>query len=178
MFYPLLILFIISLAVVEAFFCSHALRVTSFGDITADRVHSIKKTTSVFYGNSDDVSEMEMMQKVLEKKDAEIKKKDAEILDFKFAQVITKIDTSAEVLKKEINALNSKIDTLDTKVNTSAEALNSKIDTLNTKIDTSAEALNSKIDTKFAMINVGLVATFCLTLSDKFPSLIAAFLKK
>jgi hypothetical protein len=48
MFYPLLILFLIFLAVGDAAFCGPAFRVSSFGD-TSGRVHSIKKTSSVFY---------------------------------------------------------------------------------------------------------------------------------
>jgi hypothetical protein len=51
MFYPLLILFLIFLAVGEAAFCGPAFRVSRFGD-SAGLVHSIKKTSSVFYGNS------------------------------------------------------------------------------------------------------------------------------
>jgi hypothetical protein len=124
-------------------------RVSSFGD-TAGRVHSIKKTTSVFYGNSDDVSERgKMILKALEKKHAEN-------MDLRFAQVITKIDTATEALNK--------------KIDTTAEALITKIE----KIETNTEALVTKIDTLY----VGLVVIFCLILSDKFPSLIAALLKQ
>jgi hypothetical protein len=155
MFYPLLIRFLFSLAVGEAAFCGPAFRDSSFGK-TAGWVHSIKQTTSVLYGNTDDVSEMDKkMQKALEKKDAEIKQKDAEILDLRFAKVITKIDTAVE-------ALTAKIDTLNTKIDKTFDKIDKKFD---------------KIDKMFAIIYGGLVVIICLTLSDKFPSLIAAFLK-
>ena len=63
------------------------------------------------------------MQKALEKKDAEI-------LNLRFAEVITKIDTTTEALI--------------TKIDTTAEALTHKIDTLNTKIDTKIDAIDKQ----------------------------------
>jgi hypothetical protein len=107
MFYPLLILFLFSLAVGEAAFCGPAFRdCSSFGKTAGCWVHSIKQTTSILYGNTDDVSEMDKkMQKALEEKDAEIRQKDAEILDLRFAKVITKIDTAVEALTAKIDTL-------------------------------------------------------------------------
>jgi hypothetical protein len=81
MSHPLLTLFHISMAVGEAFFCGLALPVSSFA---TSQVHCIKKTTSVFYAKTDGDSEIEKMQKLLEKQAAEIKKKDAENLNLKF----------------------------------------------------------------------------------------------
>jgi uncharacterized protein Yka (UPF0111/DUF47 family) len=226
MFHSLPLLFLIFLVVGEAAFCcGPACRISSFVD-TAGRVHSIKKPTSVFYGNSDDVNERDkMILKALEKKDAEN-------LDLRFAQVMTKIDATAEALKKEINTVNAKIDTtaealkkdidaLNTKIDTNTEALTAKIDTstdalkkdidsLNRKMDTSIEALNTKMDTNTEALNtnakalkkdidalttkidtttealattldkqyVVLVVIFCLTLFNRFPSVIAALGKK
>jgi uncharacterized protein Yka (UPF0111/DUF47 family) len=227
MFYSLPLLFLIFLVVGEAAFCCGPAycRVSSFVD-TAGRVHSIKKPTSVFYGNSDDVNERDkMILKALEKKDAEN-------LDLRFAQVMTKIDATAEALKKEINTVNAKIDTtaealkkdideLNRKIDTNTDALTAKIDTntdalkkdidsLNRKMDTSIEALNTKIETNTEALNtnakalkkdidalttkidtttealattldkqyVVLVVIFCLTLFNRFPSVIAALGKK
>eukprot|EP00544_Gedaniella_sp_CCMP2646_P015286 CAMPEP_0202499060 /NCGR_PEP_ID=MMETSP1361-20130828/28529_1 /ASSEMBLY_ACC=CAM_ASM_000849 /TAXON_ID=210615 /ORGANISM="Staurosira complex sp., Strain CCMP2646" /LENGTH=90 /DNA_ID=CAMNT_0049131149 /DNA_START=165 /DNA_END=440 /DNA_ORIENTATION=- len=85
-----------------------------------------------------------------------LEKKHAENMDLRFTQVITKIDTATEALNK--------------KIDTTAEALITKIE----KIETNTEALVTKIDTLY----VGLVVIFCLILSDKFPSLIAALLKQ
>jgi hypothetical protein len=98
----------------------------------------------------DDVSEMG--KKILKA----LEKKDAENLDLRFAQVITKIDTTTEAHI--------------TKIDTTTEALITKIE----KIDRTTEALVTKIDTLY----VGVVAILCLTLSDKILSLIAAFLKQ
>jgi uncharacterized protein Yka (UPF0111/DUF47 family) len=226
MFHSLPLLFLIFLVVGEAAFCcGPACRISSFVD-TAGRVHSIKKPTSVFYGNSDDVNERDkMILKALEKKDAEN-------LDLRFAQVMTKIDATAEALKKEINTVNAKIDTtaealkkdidaLNTKIDTNTEALKKDIDSLNRKIDTNTEALNRKMDTSTEALNtkmdtntealntnakalkkdidalttkidtttealattldkqyVVLVVIFCLTLFNRFPSVIAALGKK
>jgi chromosome segregation ATPase len=158
MFYSLPLLFLIFLVVGEAAFCcGPAFRVSSFVD-TVGRVHSIKKTTSVFYGKSDDVSERD--KKILKA----LEKKDAENLDLRFAQVMTKIDTTTEALKKEINTVNAKIDTtaealkkdidaLNTKIDTNTEALKKDIDSLNAKIDRNTEALNAKIDTNTEALN-------------------------
>jgi hypothetical protein len=102
--------------------CGRAFRNSSFGDTAAARwvAQHRKKTTSVFYGNSDDVGEREKGQKTLEKKNAEV-------LNERFSKaVITKMDTTTE--------------SLTTKIDTTAAALT-------TKIDTTAEALTTKIDT-------------------------------
>jgi hypothetical protein len=102
--------------------CGPAFRNSSFGDTAAARrvAQHRKKTTSVFYGKSDDVGEREKAQKALEKKNAEV-------LHERFSKaVITKMDTTAE--------------SLTTKIDTTAAALT-------TKIDTTAEALTTKINT-------------------------------
>jgi hypothetical protein len=226
MFYSLPLLFLIFLVVGDAAFCcGPACRISSFVD-TAGRVHSIKKPTSVFYGNSDDVNERD--KKILKA----LEKKDAENLDLRFAQVMTKIDATAEALKKEINTVNAKIDTtaealkkdideLNTKIDTNTDALKKDINSLNRKMDTNTEALNRKIDTNTEALNtkietntealntnakalkkdidalttkidtttealattldkqyVVLVVIFCLTLFNRFPSVIAALGKK
>ena len=140
MSYPLLALFLISLAVGEAFFCGPALPVSSFA---AARLHGIKKTTSVFYANPDGDSEIEKMQKLLEKQAAEIKEKDAENLNLKFEGVKKEIRTSTEGLKKDIDALKKDIDTApkDSKKISTQSKMVSK-DSTQSSIDSTSSSLS------------------------------------
>jgi archaellum component FlaC len=190
MSHPLLALFFFSLAVGEAFFCGPALPVSSFA---AARVHGVKKTTSVFYANPDGGdSEIEKMQKLLEYQAAEIKEKDAENLNLKFEGVKIEIRTSTEGLKKDIDALKKDLDI-------STEGLKKDIDTstdgLKKDIDTSTEGLKKDInevkkdidelkkdikglDTKFDTLNIIIIVIGCAIFLEKYPSLLASFLKK
>jgi hypothetical protein len=178
MSHPLLALFFFSLAVGEAFFCGPALPVSSFA---AARVHGVKKTTSVFYANPDGDSEIEKMQKLLEYQAAEIKEKDAENLNLKFEGVKIEIRTSTEGLKKDIDALKKDLDIstegLKKDIDTSTEGLKKDINEVKKDIDELKKDIKG-LDTKFDTLNIIIIVIGCAIFLEKYPSLLASFLKK
>jgi hypothetical protein len=179
MSHPLLALFFFSLAVGEAFFCGPALPVSSFA---AARVHGVKKTTSVFYANPDGGdSEIEKMQKLLEYQAAEIKEKDAENLNLKFEGVKIEIRTSTEGLKKDIDALKKDLNTctegLKKDIDTSTEGLKKDINEVKKDIDELKKGIKG-LDTKFDTLNIIIIVIGCAIFLEKYPSLLASFLKK
>jgi archaellum component FlaC len=178
MSHPLLTIFLISLPVGEAFFCGPALPVSSFA---AARVHGVKKTTSVFYANPDGDSEIEKMQKLLEYQAAEIKEKDAENLNLKFEGVKIEIRTSTEGLKKDIDALKKDLDIstegLKKDIDTSTEGLKKDINEVKKDIDELKKGIKG-LDTKFDTLNIIIIVIGCAIFLEKYPSLLASFLKK
>jgi chromosome segregation ATPase len=138
-------------------------------------------TTSVFDANPDSDSEIEKMQKLLEYQAAEIKQKDAENLNLKFEGVKKEIRTSTEGLKKDIDALKKDLDTstegLKTAIDTSTEGLKKDINEVKKDIDELKNGIKG-LDTKFDTLSIIIIVIGCATFLEKYPSLLASFLKK